>query len=68
MNQARRPDLANWTREDMETLVPELRASISRRQADIHDENFGWDYGHRDRLGDEGALLRLIENVLNGGT
>ena len=56
----------NWSREDMEELVPQLRASIAKRQADMHNPNLGWDYRHRDRLVAESQLLRLIEKYLLG--
>jgi hypothetical protein len=55
-------DLAWYSRDDLEALLPQLRSSVQKRIETT--VKLGADYGHNARIADEQALIKSIEKLL----
>lgn len=55
-------DLAKYSRDDLEVLLPQLRSSVQKRIETT--VTLGADYCHNARLAEEQALIKSIEKLL----
>ncbi len=55
-------DLAKYSGDDLEALLPQLRSSVQKRIETT--VKLGADYGHNARIAEEQALIKSIEKLL----